>query len=75
MKEVISVLTIYLRTNSQCMSIIRCENVSHNRKPIRHIESQRIDQDQSWTAAPNLDGLSMQAKYAEIQFAFSQRML
>lgn len=48
------------------MSIIRCENVSRNRKPIRHIESQRIDQDQSWTAAPHLDGLSMQAKYAEI---------
>lgn len=39
------------------------------------LKNQRINQDQSWTAAPHLDGHSMAAKHAQIQFAFSQRML
>lgn len=75
MQEVISVLIIYLHTNSQYMSIIRYDHVAWNRKAIRHIKIQRINQDQSWNAAPHLDGHSMAAKHAEIQFAFSQRML
>lgn len=39
------------------------------------LKNQRINQDQSWNAAPHLDGHSIAAKHAEIQFAFSQRML
>lgn len=57
------------------MSIIRYDHVAWNRKAIRHIKNQRINQDQSWTAAPHLDGHSIAAEHAEIQFAFSQRML
>lgn len=57
------------------MSIIRYDHVAWNRKAIRHIKIQRINQDQSWNAAPHLDGHSIAAKHAEIQFAFSQRML
>lgn len=57
------------------MSIIRYDHVARNRKAIRHIKNQRINQDQSWTAAPHLDGHSIAAEHAKIQFAFSQRML
>lgn len=57
------------------MSIIRYDHVAWNRKAIRHIKIQRINQDQSWNAAPHLDGHSIAAEHAEIQFAFSQRML
>lgn len=39
------------------------------------LKNQRINQDQSWTDVPHLDGHSIAAEHAEIQFAFSQRML
>lgn len=39
------------------------------------LKNQIINQDQSWTAVPHLDGHSIAAEHAEIQFAFSQRML